>query len=175
MSIDTYRFASVARAPSAAQAVPTLPAFGALMDWSDKAPWVVCPFEFAEDDFSFTNVDENALIVKPPARQVKTEKIRNAVGIESIEITAYEVGAKVYGWATNGNEVGGVFSFSNIHTRVSLAIEVGKIGLLYFPSVEISFDPPVGGIWKLATQRGMIDVFGTDAIPAGFEWHQYQP
>lgn len=174
MSIDTYVVQSVALA-TAETAIPSpLPSFGALIDWSAYVAWTECPFEFAEDAFDFTNVDENAIIIKPPARPVKTKKIRNTVGIESIGFTAYEIGGKVYDWATNASEASGVYTFSQIHTRKAMIMEFGGIGLLYFPSVEIQCDPPVGGVWTKGTQKGLIDVFGTDTIIAGYQWVQLQ-
>lgn len=175
MAIDTYVIKSVGLHDTAETAAPSpLPAFGSFITWADYAGWAECPFEFAEDAFEFTPVDENALIVKPPARPVKTEIIRNAVGINSISFTAYEIGGKVYDWATNASEVGGVYTFTSTHTRKAMVVEFGKIGVLYFPSVEITIDAPIGGVWTLATQRGRIDVFGTDTIEAGFQWIQLQ-
>jgi len=173
---DTYIITSVATADDET-AMPARATAGNTIDWSTTADWDQVAFEFDEDEFANTMADNGLIKIKPPAKPVATGYIFNSVAIESLEFTTYEIGKNVYDIATNGTYVAetGIYSFSTTHTNKALVIEFGGVGILYFPSVMITFEPPKAGIWSLAKQNGLIYVCGTDTVPAGYQWAQNLP
>lgn len=171
MVVDTATVVAIALAAEES-AVPALPAKGGSLTYSE--PWEEAPFLLHEDDTDAELVDEDVVVVKPPLLPNKVAKFRFAEGIDRIVFKSYEIGERVMQWATNITETNGVFESSLIHTRKALIVEFKGIGLVYCPSVEVVVSPPTGGIKTLGSQSGYFDVFGTDTIPTGHQWHQYQ-
>lgn len=178
MATNTYRIVSMATAAEGDALTPALlPDAGTLVDWTDVglADWTEVPFKFTNDSWEFEYADQQRLVIKPPDSPVKTDVIRNNVALDMIRATAYEVGEKVIQIAGNASESSGTWTFSSTFTRKAIAIEWGKYGVLYCPSVEIEVKIPNGAIWELGTQVVEIEVFGTDSIPTGYQWLELQP
>jgi len=155
---DTYRIVAMAVNDTASTALPALPAIGNLITWAGAGGgWAEVDFQFSDDPFDFEPIDENALEIKPPAMPAVSERIYNAEGLRQINFTAYEFGQKCYQYA-----------------RKAVAIEYGKVGVLYMPSCEIKFDIPVGGIWTLGTHVGHIVPYATTGNNTGYSWQHLQ-
>jgi hypothetical protein len=106
-------------------------------------------------------------------QEKKVAKMRFSVDSpDSVIFKSFEIGSKVFEFATNITTVGNVYTKSTEHTRRSVIIEIGGVGFHYMPSVEIITNSPVGGLKTLGTQEVKIDIFGTDSIPSGYEWIQ---
>jgi len=174
---DTYRIVAMAVNDTASTALPALPAIGNLITWAGAGGgWAEVDFQFSDDPFDFEPIDENALEIKPPAMPAVSERIYNAEGLRQINFTAYEFGQKCYQYATNiSSQTGGNFIFQQTHgARKAVAIEYGKVGVLYMPSCEIKFDIPVGGIWTLGTHVGHIVPYATTGNNTGYSWQHLQ-
>lgn len=149
-------------------------AVGDRMDWTDNASggaadgFAVLPVYLTDDDISIEPVSEDGVEINPPTAPGIIALIRDKIGVRSISFTSYEVGAKLMQYATNIEEIdvsgsasagSGVWVESQEHSRVSLAIEILGVGILYFPSVEIKALPPKVNVKKAATQEVQVDVF----------------
>lgn len=162
------------------QAAPTtLPALGTVIDWTDNASgeayfgWSAIDFALAEDDFEFGEPDEDELMVKAPLQEKKVAKMRFGVDTpDQVIFKSFEVGAKILEFATNVTKTGNVYEKHPAHTRRSMIIEIGGLGIHYFPSVEISAGAISGGVKQLSAQEVKADVFGTATIPSGYQWIQ---
>lgn len=176
MSLDTGIFTSVAIHDTAEAAVPTLPAAGGVMDWSAQpGGWEEVAFQFAEDAFKFAQGDRKRIEVWAPALPMKTKVIQKPPAVSAFDFVAYEVGEKLYQYCTNMVEVLGVFTPLEDHASYkAMIIEVGEVGVIYFPKITIEAELPAGGVWSLSTQNGHVEVYGTDTNLAGYQWIQYQ-
>jgi len=176
MSLDTGIFTCVGIHDTAETAPPTLPAAGGLLDLSgNPSGWEKVAFEFAEDAFKFTQGDRKRIEVWAPALPMKTKVIQKPPAVSAFDFVSYEVGDKLYQYCTNMAEVLGVYTPLTDHASYkALLIEVGEVGVIYFPKVTIEAELPTGGVWSLSTQNGHVEVFGTTDNPTGYEWHQYQ-
>ena len=174
MVLETDRIYAIGTAAEDTAIKAFLPNEGAAINWASATGWTKQTFEFNEDPFEFNKADQQRLNVKAPASPTKTKVIRNNVAIDTLVFTSYEIGAKVLALCTNASEgSGGEWTFSTTHTRKALAIEYYGVACVWFPSVEIEADVPVGAAWQLSTQTVMIDVFGTDSYPTGYAIFDY--
>ena len=176
MTLDTGIFTCVGVHDTAETAPPTLPAAGSLLDLSAEPDgWKKVKFEFAEDAFKFTQGDRKRIEVWAPALPMKTKVIQKPPAVSAFDFVAYEVGEKLYQYCTNMVEVLGVFTPLEDHaSNKALIIEVGEVGVIYFPKITIEAELPTGGVWSLSTQNGHVEVYGTDTNLAGYQWIQYQ-
>ena len=123
---------------------------------------------FTDDDIAIEPTDEDGMEINPPTAPGIVALIRDKIGIRNINFTSYEVGAKLMQYATNVEEIdvsgnptpgSGIWVEKQEHTRVSLAIEILGIGVLFCPSVEIKVLPFKANVKKAATQEVQVDVF----------------
>lgn len=177
---ETGRVARIAYAAEATAIPGTLPNTGSSLDWTQTVSgenvfgWTANDFKLTDEEITYDLVDEEGLPVKPPTLINKVALIRDSWGIDRIHIMAFEIGAKLFAWATNATETSGTFDETATFTRVALIIEVQGLGLRYFPSVEIGALPEKTGVRVIATQELVIDVFGTDSIPIGHQYKKYE-
>jgi len=179
-NIKTGVTAAIAFAAEEASA-PTAPALGVSVDFTKTASgqeafgWTVGDFKLTEDAFDFVEPNEDVIEVKAPLSEKKVAKIRFGVDTpDAVVFSSFEVGAKVLDFATNVSETSGVYTKSTTHTRKAMVIEIQGLGMHYFPSVEVSAGQITGGVKSLATQQVRVDIFGTEDIPSGYQWIQYE-
>lgn len=147
---------------------------GGRMDWTDNESggaaegFSQISVYLTDDDISIEPVEEDGVEINPPTAPGIVALIRDKIGVRSISFTSYEVGAKLMQYATNTEEIdvsgtatpgSGLWVEKQDHTRVSLAIEILGIGILFFPSVEIKVLPPKANVKKAAMQEVQVDVF----------------
>lgn len=173
---NTNRITAVAIHATSETAVPTLPSAGDDLDLTTSpGGWAEVGFEFADDAFKYSEGDRKRLEVWPPAAPMKTRIIEKPPSVSSFEFTSYEVGAKLYAHCTNMSVSNGTYEALTEHSAYrALMIEIGGVGVIYFPKVTIEASLPSGGVWNLNTQGGKVEVFGTDTIPSGYQWYEYQ-
>lgn len=178
---ETGRIVAIAYADEETAVPTTLPDTGSSMDWTETSSgencygWTVNDFLISEDDFEFTDAEGNPVIVDPPTANKKVAILRDKADTpDQIRFTSYEVGAKVLAWATNITVATAKHTKSDTFTRKALIIEIGGLGLHYFPSVEIMVGTSGGGYKTLSTQTVTAEVFGTSTYPTGYEYHHYQ-
>ena len=179
---DTVETGRIVRAGYAAEgtAGPARPALGTPLNWADNASggalfgWTPSTFYFTEDDFEFTDQEGNPIVVKPPALPQKIATIRDDVDDpESIVWTTYDVGSRIYSWATNVATTAGLSVKGAVHTRLALLIEIGAVGYHWMPSVEIKVSTPKGGFKTTSTQVIMADIFHHVASSTGYKYQAY--
>lgn len=178
---ETGRIVRLAYADEGTSPPSTLPNTGSSLDWSADASgenchgWTANDFKLTDDDFSFEDAEGAPITVKPPTNAKKSAIIRDVPNTpERVVFTSFEVGAKVLSWCTNVSETSGEYTKSADHTRKALIIEVGGLGIHYFPSVEIESGSFGGGAKTLAVQQVTAEVFKHTSLESGWKWIQYQ-
>lgn len=137
--------------------------------------WTASDFDFTSDDFDFIMPGAEGTVVDPPLAPKRIAIIRQKVETpDRIEFKSFEVGEKVYEWATNATVTTGSATFTVAHTRMALIIEILGLGIHYFPSVECVVNPAVGGVITLNTQQVYFDVFAGDSVTSGYTPLQWQ-
>jgi hypothetical protein len=147
--------------------VSDIPLGGKMVTW--ESGWTPISVYFTDDDVDLEAVDEQAVEINPPTAPGLIALIRDKIGIRRIRFTSQEVGAKLMQYATNMSEVdpvegtaspgSGYWVESQEHTRVSVAVEVRGLGIVWCPSCEIKVLPIKGNVKKPATEEVVIDVF----------------
>lgn len=179
--VETGRVVAIAKAAENLAAPTTLPATGSNLDWTETASgenaegWAVSDWKFAEDDIVIADADGEPIIVKPPTAGKRVALIYDTImNAETIDFTSYEAGTKLLTWATNVTDASNVYTRTATFTRVALCIEIGGLGLHYFPSVEIAVASMLQGVKTLATHGVHIEVFPGSSVTSGHNFEMYQ-
>lgn len=156
---------------------PTTPnEYGKDMDWSNAGEWEANPFEFAPDDIRIHPTDDDAIQMKGASQPLKVGVFRDTIPLlwDRLEIPTAEQGRKVWKWATNV-EINGKKIVNKIDAdRVAFIVEMQGLAIVYCPSVEIYSGITEGGRKRASRQGLTVNIFGTDDVPTGSEWIEYE-
>ena len=165
---------------AAALAFPTpIPSIGGNLDFSDSASggatagWTGDSFKVNADDFAINPVDNRDVLFHPPNCPVPVGRQVTAVGIRTVQFKSFEIQGGILTLLGNTTTASEVTTESTTFTRAAFILEWEGLGALYFPSVEVQGMPPEGGLIRESAKPLDIQIFGTQALPIGYQQIEY--
>jgi len=172
--VETGRINAIAYGSADASA-PTLPSTGTAETWSGEGSWTELSCNYAADDFTFTDLDGEPVVIKAPTGQANVARFWDTRALDTVSFNTYEIGDKVYVLDTAVSESPtGTFGVTVVHTRKAICIEFAGLGVVWMPSCEVIVSSPKGGVKASGGHNCVIYCYGTTAAPAAFKWVQNQ-
>ncbi len=167
------RVVRIARAPEGTDP-PTAPDIGETIDWDGLSPaeWEANPFEFTDEDFSVTPVDDDAIEARGAGRPLRRGVFRDQPPMlwKSFQTTTDDVGRAVMDWAKNFSTSNNEYTQKTQVDRHAIVVEFEGLKMLYCPSVEIHFGVTAQGKRRLSRGTVLFDILGTADLPEGQKW-----
>jgi len=172
--VETARINTIAYGADNATA-PTNPSTGTAETWASEGSWTALSCNYAADDFTFTDLDGEPVIIKPPTGQANVARFWDTRGLDTVSFNTYEIGDKVYVLDTAMTESPtGTFSPAVVHTRKAICIEFAGLGIVYMPSCEVIVGTPTGGVKASGGHNCVIYTYATTSVVAAYQWIQNQ-
>jgi hypothetical protein len=185
MSVETSIISRIAIHATAESALPTLPSAGTNIT---QAAWSTAGFDtlgsrnfrsddydFGEESFSLGAVEERIHKTQAPLSFGTDDLILLGRKNEDFELTVYDMDVSLLAFASDLTITSNVMSHANTFTARSLAFEVHKQGIFYFPKSMIRLSNIDAGMVEdqVATATFVVTPLSTSTYAMGWYYEQY--